>query len=307
MTIIEASNIFKTFNNGFQAVKGIDFSVETGTCFGILGPNGAGKTTLMKVIYGRLNRDSLPCNSSLTVFGTDPLNDPRIIKSNTGIVPQDSNLDADLTVNENLVVYSKFFNMSSKEANNRIEELLDFFELKEKKLNRASELSGGMIRRLLIARAMIQSPKLIIMDEPTVGLDPQVRQLIWKKIRQLKENGITILLTTHYMDEAYQICDTIIIMDKGKKILEGNPRKLMKEHLEKYIMETEYLQENIELNKFESVRIEREGNAARCFSSNFNDLKSMSLTLQEEQYLIRPTNLEDLFLKLTGSKLNEYQ
>ncbi len=307
MNIIEASNIFKTFNNGFQAVKGIDFSVETGTCFGILGPNGAGKTTLMKVIYGRLNRDSLPRNSSLTVFGTDPLNDPRIIKSNTGIVPQDSNLDADLTVIENLLVYSKFFNMSAKEANTRIEELLLFFELNEKKLNRASELSGGMIRRLLIARAMIQSPKLIIMDEPTVGLDPQVRQLIWKKIRQLKENGITILLTTHYMDEAYQICDTIIIMDKGKKILEGNPKKLMKEHMEKYVIEVEYLHENISLNKIDPIRIEREENAARCFSNNFNDLKSISLTLQEEQYLIRPTNLEDLFIKLTGSKLNEYQ
>jgi len=307
MNIIEAKNIFKTFNNGFQAVKGIDFSVESGTCFGILGPNGAGKTTLMKVIYGRLNRDSSLCNSFLTVFGIDPLNDPRLIKSNTGIVPQDSNLDADLTVNENLLVYSKFFNMPSKEANNRIEELLLFFELNEKKSNKASELSGGMIRRLLIARAMIQSPKLIIMDEPTVGLDPQVRQLIWKKIRQLKENGITILLTTHYMDEAYQICDTIIIMDKGKKIVEGNPKKLMKDHIEKYVMEAECLQQNFKFDKNDSLRIEREGDTARCFSSNFNDLKSISLTLQEEQYLIRPTNLEDLFIKLTGSKLNEYQ
>jgi lipooligosaccharide transport system ATP-binding protein len=307
--VISGTNIHKSYDS-FKALKGINFEVKEATCFGFLGPNGAGKTTLMKLIYGRNNRD-LNNSNKLDVFGYDPAKDPCEIKAITGVVPQDNNLDADLNVMENLMTYSKFFGLRKSRVKKRIDELLDFMQLTEKANQKCIALSGGMVRRLLIARSLINNPKLIILDEPTVGLDPQVRQIIWQKIRQLKKEGITILLTTHYMDEAYQICDKIIIMDKGEKIIEGKPKKLLKENIEKFVLELSPLPKS-KLDKYlkdiEDVRFEYEPDQpVYCYSENFKSLQNISNRLSSDDYVIRNSNLEDLFIKLTGRSLNKHQ
>ena len=223
--VIKVKNVHKTYKaqsaKAFKAVDNVSFDVDEASCFGFLGPNGAGKTTIMKMIYCRLERDLAP-KSKINVFGFDPATHPLKIKYASGVVPQDDNLDEELNVFQNLMVYSKFFGTPKKEAKKKIDELLDFMELSEKQSSAIRDLSGGMKRRLVIARALIHNPRLLILDEPTTGLDPQVRHTIWNKLRELKRNGITILLTTHYMDEAFQICDDIIIMDKGKKNITGS-------------------------------------------------------------------------------------
>ncbi len=311
--LITADNVNKTYNAGsakkFKAVDGLSFNVEEASCFGFLGPNGAGKTTMMKMIYSRLERDSDP-KAAIDVFGFDPLKDPLKIKFASGVVPQEDNLDEEINVFQNLLIYSKFYGMPRKDAEKRIDELLEFMELSEKRKADVRALSGGMKRRLVIARALLHEPRLLILDEPTTGLDPQVRHTIWKKLRELKENGMTILLTTHYMDEAYQICDNIIIMDKGKKIIEGSPKVLLRNNMEKYVLELIKVKkgalEGFDIDK-ETIRVDNFHEPPHLYSNDFNSLRKVADVLKDGEHFLRQTNLEDLFMKLTGRRLNEFQ
>lgn len=308
-TAIQVRNLNKAYN-GLKAVDNLEFSVERAECFGLLGPNGAGKTTTMKIIYGKSkpdwNKDTI-----INIFGYNPHHQALTIKAFSGIVPQQDNLDTELDVSDNLYIYSKFYGMSRRVARQRIEELLAFMELQEKAKVRIRELSGGMQRRLTIARALLNKPKLLILDEPTTGLDPQVRHLIWNKLRELKEMGVTILITTHYMDEAFQICDRIIIMDKGQKIMEGKPRDLLSNAMEKHVMQVfgvnpENIFNSANLDDPE-IRHEFYKDTLFIFSNDPDKLSRWGETLPNNEYHIRPANLEDLFLKVTGRSLNELQ
>ena len=229
-TVITVRNLNKSFGK-IRAVRDLDFSVEPGICFGFLGPNGAGKTTVMKILYGKCTRDNN--SSEVNIFGYDPVNNELAIKYLSGVVQQEDNLDDELNVIQNLMIYSKFYNMPIDVARQRIEYLLGFLELSEKADSKIKELSGGMKRRLVIARALLNRPRLLILDEPTTGLDPQVRHLIWDKIRQLKKQETTVLLTTHYMEEAFELGDNLLILHKGEKIMEGRPKQLLNENIEK--------------------------------------------------------------------------
>ena len=246
----------------------------------------------------------------MSIFGYDPKDHELEIKYLSGVVPQDNNLDDELNVIENLMIYSKFYNMPAGLARERIAYLLDFLELAEKINSRIAELSGGMKRRLVIARALLNNPRLLILDEPTTGLDPQVRHLIWDKLRLLKKEGTTILLTTHYMEEAFQICDTVMIMHNGQRIIEGPPRDLLAQHIEKYVLEVPdagALQDKFNDRMPDSVRIERAQQGIRLFSNHYDCLKMLAGSMEIENYYLRQTNLEDVFLKATGRGLNETQ
>jgi len=306
--IIVVKNVSKTFPK-VVAVNNLSFEVEAQTCFGCLGPNGAGKTTMMKIIYGKCTRDE-KLISQMSIFGYDPKDQELKIKYLSGVVPQDNNLDDELNVIQNLMIYSKFYNIPAKLARERIAYLLDFLELSEKANSRITELSGGMKRRLVIARALLNNPRLLILDEPTTGLDPQVRHLIWDKLRLLKKEGTTILLTTHYMEEAFQICDTVMIMHKGQRIIEGPPRHLLEKNIEKYVLElldASALRDKFNENTQDQVRIDRSQQVTLLFSNNIEHLKTLASTIPSGNYYLRETNLEDLFLKATGRGLNETQ
>lgn len=306
--IIVARQVSKTFPK-VMAVDNLSFEVEAQTCFGFLGPNGAGKSTLMRIIYAKCVRDQHR-ESQLSIFGYDPNEQELAIKYCSGVVPQDNNLDEELNVIQNLMIYSKFYNIPAKIARERIAYLLDFLELAEKATARITEISGGMKRRLVIARALLNNPRLLILDEPTTGLDPQVRHMIWDKLRTLKKEGTTILLTTHYMEEAFQICDNVMIMHKGRQIIEGPPRQLMKKNIERYVLELfdiRSLAGQLEEALQNGVRIERSQQVTLLFSSNLDYLKILAGSLERGNYYLRETNLEDLFLKATGRGLNEEQ
>lgn len=306
---VSIKNLSKTYGD-FKAVDNLDFEVVKGECFGLLGPNGAGKTTSMKMIYGKSQPDSNE-STKINVFGYDPAIDFLKIKSFAGVVPQHENLDLELNVKDNLYVYSKFYGMPKAVAISRIKELLKFMELEEKEKSNLRELSGGMLRRLTIARAMLNNPKLLILDEPTTGLDPQVRHLIWNKIRELRDNGVTILLTTHYMEEAFQICDRIIILDRGKKILSGRPRELLAENIEKYVVEVYGVCNKndacVKIIEEQGIRYEFFKDSLFLFSNNHDKIVHFGETLGERDYHLRFSNLEDLFLKVTGRSINELQ
>ncbi|BDG59094.1 ABC transporter ATP-binding protein [Caldinitratiruptor microaerophilus] len=208
------------------AVAGIDLAIRTGECYGFLGPNGAGKSTTMRMIYGRTPITA----GELTVLGLDARSQMRRIKARIGVVPQEDNLDPDFTVLENLVIYGRYFGLSAAVARNRALELLEFVALAGRANQRVDQLSGGMKRRLVIARALIARPELVILDEPTTGLDPQARHLLWDKLRELRAQGVTLLLTTHYMEEATQLCDRVAIIDHGRILAEGRPEDLVAAH-----------------------------------------------------------------------------
>ncbi|MFA5383086.1 MAG: ABC transporter ATP-binding protein [Eubacteriales bacterium] len=258
MDIVIAENLLKKYN-GFVAVRDVNFRIRKNECFGFLGPNGAGKTSLVKMIYGF----SPVTSGKLTVLGMDAKTNIRNIKRLLGVVPQENNLDPDLKVLQNLLVYAGFFGIDAHLARERAEELLEFFGLKEKAGEIVESLSGGMKRRLTIARALINKPDLLILDEPTTGLDPQARHMVWQRLRLLKEQGVTLILTTHYMEEASQLCDRLVIMNLGEILVEGSPQKLVAD----YTAETS-------------------GQRAQG---------------EKEQ----PATLEDVFLKLTGRKLQD--
>ncbi|RJR15499.1 MAG: ABC transporter ATP-binding protein [Nitrospiraceae bacterium] len=225
MNIIEARGLSKRYG-GLTAVNSIYFSILKGECFGFLGPNGAGKTTVMGIVYCFMP----PTSGEVRVFGINVTEDPSRIKSRLGVMPQDNNLDPDLTVFENLVVYARYFDISKKDASRHAWELLDFTELKEKSGVNIKDLSGGMKRRLLLARALINNPELLILDEPTTGLDPHSRHAVWEQMNLLKSRGMTLMLTTHYMEEAEKLCDRVAIMDAGKIVTIDTPGHLMNKY-----------------------------------------------------------------------------
>jgi len=308
-TIINVENISKSFGK-VRAVQGLSFAVESGSCYGFLGPNGAGKTTVMKIIYGKCIRDKNP-TSRMDIFGYDPATNELAIKYLSGVVQQENNLDDELNVVQNLMIYSKFYDMPVKNAKERIEYLLDFFELSEKTNSKIKELSGGMKRRLVIARALLNSPKLLILDEPTTGLDPQVRHLIWEKIRQLQKQHTTVLLTTHYMEEAFQLCNQLLIMHKGQKVMEGKPANLLEQNIEEYVLEildTELIKPECNDILQDNIRIEDTPGVMHYYSNDIDVLKNFSAScLESGNYLIRQTNLEDVFLHATGRQLDDKQ
>lgn len=307
-TAITVKGVSKSFGE-VEAVRDLSFEVEANTCFGFLGPNGAGKTTMMKMLYGKCTKGE-NCDGSINVLGYDPANDELAIKYLSGVVPQDNNLDDELDVISNLMVYSRFYALARKTATSRINYLLEFMELSDKRTARIRELSGGMQRRLIIARALMNNPKLLILDEPTTGLDPQVRHLIWDKLRQLKRHGTTILLTTHYMEEAFAICDEILIMDKGAGILRGSPAELLTQNVEKHVLEISGslpLEKIADGGMLQKLRIDRTQETMRVYCDDDQILRQLAGRLQSEHYYLRQANLEDVFLKATGRALNERQ
>lgn len=301
--VIDVKNVIKSYPSTL-AVDELSFSVDEGTCFGLLGPNGAGKTTMMKILYGMASRDS-ENQSVVNVFGYDPRDNELEIKFISGIVPQEDNLDQELSVEQNLLIYSRFYGMKKKIAQERIDYLLHFMELSEKRTAKIRELSGGMKRRLTIARALLNDPKLLILDEPTTGLDPQVRHIIWDKIRKLKREGVTVLLTTHYMDEAFQMCDRLIIMNAGRAVLEGHPATLINQNMETYVLEIFNSEKCSQLTIPEAVRTEETEGRLLLYSQKLENLESVLECFDAGDFYLRQTNLEDLFLKSTGRHLNE--
>lgn len=306
--VIKVQNVHKTFGS-LHAIKDLSFKVPENTCFGFLGPNGAGKTTMMKMLYCRARRDN-DVHSKINVFGHDPEKEELNIKYLSGVVPQEDNLDEELNVLQNLMLFACFYGLPMDRAKDRAEELLEFLELGEKRTARIRDLSGGMKRRLVIARALLNQPRLLILDEPTTGLDPQVRHVIWDKLRQLKKQGTTLLLTTHYMEEAFALCDTILILDRGEKVLEGSPRGVLDEHIEAYVLELD--ESDIETALDEQsipshVRIDSTGTTQRFYCQDVEPLKTVADQLPLGRYFLRQSNLEDVFLKTTGRTLNEKQ
>ena len=305
MTIlVTASGLTKKYGI-LVAVAGIDFEIREGECFGFLGPNGAGKTTTVRMIHCV----SPVTSGTLTVGGLPASIDNRALKMMTGVIPQEINLDNDLTVSENLVIFARFFDIGRKEARVRITELLRFVELEAKAGSKISELSTGMKRRLLIARALINRPRLIVADEPTTGLDPQARHLIWQRLRQLKTQGATLILTTQYMEEAQQLCDRIVVMYQGKILKEGVPGKLVEEEIGREVVEVRVPQEDDEklLGQLSplSHAHERVGDTLYFYCLDGHPLMRKLTELDVHNYLNRPATLEDVFLKLTGRSLHE--
>lgn len=299
--VVSAENLTKKYGN-LVAVDSINFNVEQGECFGFLGPNGAGKTTTIKMIQCVSPKTS----GKLEVFGMDVDLYPKEIKKILGVVPQENNLDPDFTVYENLMVYSRYFNIPKNEAKERIERLLKFMQLEEKRDVMIERLSGGMKRRLILARALLNEPKILILDEPTVGLDPQARHLIWDRIKSLKKKGVTTILTTHYMEEASQLCDRLVIMDYGKILVEGKPDNLIREQIGNSILEVEANSEVLLCLKKMRLEFELVGDMVHIFTDRPSDLM---LTLMNQCRLnrttVRPATLEDVFLRLTGRALRE--
>jgi lipooligosaccharide transport system ATP-binding protein len=304
MSIIEAHNLVKKYGD-LTAVDGIDFSIQEGEVFGFLGPNGAGKTTTMKMIYCFIQ----PTAGKLTVAGMDVTENPRQIKSILGVVPQDNNLDPDLTVFGNLIAYSRYFKLLREVAKKRTEELLELMQLSEKRKVVIDDLSGGMRRRLTIARGLINNPKILILDEPTVGLDPQARHLIWQKVRQFRSQGITIILTTHYMDEAAYLCDRLVIMNQGKILTEGKPEELVQKYVGEEVVELKGIQTeaaNAVTRRFkDKYHLEHFGDSLYIYAQDGKSILSSLAEVKADKIIHRDTDLEDVFLKLTGRSLVE--
>jgi lipooligosaccharide transport system ATP-binding protein len=299
---IKAANVHKTYGS-LIAVNQLSFEVPRGICFGFLGPNGAGKTTMMKMLFGKTERDDSR-GGEISVFGYDPKERALEIKFFTGIVSQEDNLDQELSVFQNLMIYSRFYALPGKQARHFIENVLAFMELSDKKEFQIRQLSGGMKRRLLIARALLNHPRLLILDEPTTGLDPQVRHVIWDKLRDLKKQGVTILLTTHYMEEAFQICDDLIIMNKGEKVMQGPPALLIDKHIEKYVLELLHAGDKA-IDAGDGVRAEVMNNRMLLYADDFETIRQISDRFKAGDFILRQSNLEDVFLKITGRKLHE--
>lgn len=302
--LVLAARLIKRFGS-FTAVDGIDFDVRPGEAFGILGPNGAGKSSTMRMIACA----SPASDGTLHIFGRDPRTDASAIKARLGVVPQADNLDAELTVRENLLMYARYFDIPSEVARARTDELLDFVQLTERASSQVEPLSGGMKRRLTIARGLVNAPELLLLDEPTTGLDPQARHLIWDRLYRLKRSGTTLLLTTHYMDEAEQLCDRIIVMDKGRIVAEGSPRELIERYVTREVLELRFTPE---------VRASLDGQLAMLATryDEFPDRVQLhtddgeqvleqvhALGIPVERALVRRATLEDVFLRLTGRTL----
>ena len=304
--LIVARGLTKTYGD-FTAVDGIDFEVAKGESFGFLGPNGAGKSTTMRII----GATSVRTSGTLTILGKDPeVNGPQI-RSHLGVVPQQDNLDSELTVSENIFIYGRYFGLSSRFINKKIPELLEFAQLEEKKDTKVEALSGGMKRRLTIARSLVSEPDILMLDEPTTGLDPQARHILWDRLFRLKEQGVTLLITTHYMDEAEQLCDRLIVMDKGKIMAEDSPAQLIKTYSTKEVLEvrfgSERNQEMVDVLRPLADRIEVLPDRILLYAEDGEQLLEQIAAkgIHPNTSLVRRSSLEDVFLRLTGRTLVE--
>jgi len=302
-TMIEVKDLVKKFN-GLTAVAGISFTVQRGECLGILGPNGAGKTTTVRVIQCI----SPATSGTVSVLGMRASLDERRIRALMGVVPQENDIDPDLTVNENLELFAALFDIRKKVAKARIMEHLEFVELKERADSKIDSLSSGMKRRLLIARALLNEPSIMILDEPTTGLDPQARHLIWQRLRTLKNNGVTMVLNTHYMEEAEQLCDRLLILDKGTILREGIPQELVKSEVGEEVVEVRNHQGVKDvLRKLQGLEFNSEvvGDTLYFYCRESKEILTRLATSETLSVLRRLATLEDVFLKLTGRGLNE--
>jgi len=304
--LISARGLTKKYGD-FTAVDAIDFDVAKGESFGLLGPNGAGKSTTMRIIAATSQRSS----GTISILGRDPEEHGPQIRAHLGVVPQQDNLDGELTVSENLFIYGRYFGLSKKFIRNKIEELLDFAQLQDKRDAKVEALSGGMKRRLTIARALVSEPDILMLDEPTTGLDPQARHILWDRLFRLKETGVTLVITTHFMDEAEQLCDRLVVMDKGRIMAEGSPLELIKQYSTKEVLEV----------RFGSDRNKEVAPILREMCSRIEELPDRILMYVEDgealleditakklhptTSLVRRSSLEDVFLRLTGRSLIE--
>ena len=300
--LIEAHGLTKRFGD-FTAVDGIDFAVERGETFGFLGPNGAGKTSTMRMI----SAVSPVTAGTLRVLGHDPGEDGAEIKSRMGVVPQQDTLDFELTVYENILVYGRYFGIPKDVIKSRAEELLDFVQLNERRESKVEPLSGGMKRRLTIARALVNDPELLLLDEPTTGLDPQARHVLWDRLYRLKQQGVTQVLTTHYMDEAEQLCDRLVVMDQAKIVAEGSPRELIAQYVQREVVELRFPDGTPPNGNLEGIGDRQEVLADRVLIGT-DDGDALAHSVHElgvpiESVLVRRSTLEDVFLTLTGRTL----
>jgi len=304
--VITASSLVKKYDD-FTAVAGIDFEVAPGESFGLLGPNGAGKSTTMRMIGAVSTRT----DGELEILGLDPNLHGPDIRSQLGVVPQQDNLDLDLRVRDNLLVYGRYFGLPRKLIAERADELLEFAQLADRKTAKVDELSGGMKRRLTIARALINDPRILLLDEPTTGLDPQARHILWDRLFRLKERGTTLVLTTHYMDEAEQLCDRLVVVDKGQIMAEGSPASLIREYSSREVLEVRFgSDKNAEAaERVQGIgeRIEVLPDRLLIYSDNGEaELEKIAaMGLHPITSLVRRSSLEDVFLRLTGRSLIE--
>jgi lipooligosaccharide transport system ATP-binding protein len=300
---IEATGLIKRYD-AFTAVDGIDFTVHEGECVGFLGPNGAGKTTTVRMVT---------CFTPITagrarVFGLDVSHRPREVKRLLGICPQEDNLDPDFSVLKNLLVYARYFDLSGRGVRDRIEELLALMQLTDKAHANIRELSGGMKRRLMLARALLNKPRLLVLDEPTTGLDPQARHLMWQRVRSLRTNeGVAVLLTTHYMDEASRLCDRVILMDQGRILLEGSPAALIEQEVGREVLEMwDYPLEVREFVRAASWQFEESEDRLYLYDrDNGQAAEEIGRRFPKQERLIRQATLEDVFLHRAGRTLRE--
>lgn len=302
--LIHASGLTKRFGE-FTAVDGIDFSVDQSESFGFLGPNGAGKTSTMRMI----SAVSPITAGTLSVLGLDPEQQGPQLRSRLGVVPQEDNLDQELTVYDNLMMYGRYFDLPRAVIRERIDELLEFVQLTEKRKSKVDSLSGGMKRRLTIARGLINEPDLLILDEPTTGLDPQARHVLWDRLYRLKQQGVTLIITTHYMDEAEQLCDRLVVMDKAKIVAEGSPRSLIEQYAPREVVEVRFPAGVLDdvSGRIESLAARSEVLADRALLYTDDAEETIdgiaAAGLEPETILARRSSLEDVFLRLTGRSL----
>lgn len=304
--VIRAIGLRKRFGS-FEAVRGLDFEVPKGECFGFLGPNGAGKSSLMRMI----SSVSPTSDGELRIFGLDPATDGSVIRARMGVVPQTDNLDQELTVEENLIIYGRYFDIPRSECRERARELLDFVKLSDRATSRVEPLSGGMKRRLTIARSLMNRPELLLLDEPTTGLDPQARHVLWERLYQLKAQGVTLVLTTHYMDEAEQLCDRLVVMDHGVIVAEGTPRGLIDEHATREVLELRLAADDRgsvgEHIGDLAVRIEELPDRVLVYTADGDAAlaRLREAGIHPAGSLVRRSSLEDVFLRLTGRTLTD--
>ena len=305
--LVEAHALTKKFGS-FVAVDGIDFAIEPGEAFGFLGPNGAGKSSTMRMI-GCVSPIS---SGELRVLGLDPRDSGPAIRGRIGVVPQEDNHDTELTVWDNLLIYGRYFDLPRPLIKERAEELLDFVQLTDRRDSKVDPLSGGMKRRLTIARALINQPELLLLDEPTTGLDPQARHLVWERLYRLKQTGTTLVLTTHYMDEAEQLCDRLVIMDRGRIVAEGAPRNLIAEHATREVVEVRFDSANAQVDALPSLttladRVEPLADRVILYTEDGDRVASKinENGMGAAAVLVRRASLEDVFLILTGRTLEE--
>ncbi|HTJ35292.1 MAG TPA: ABC transporter ATP-binding protein [Dactylosporangium sp.] len=303
--LVEAEGLAKVHRaGGVRAVDGVDFRISRGEAFGFLGPNGAGKSTTMRMIACV----SPPSGGRLRVLGLDPVRDGSSVRARIGVVPQDDALDNELSVQENLIIYGRYFGLSRRQARDKAVQLLDFAQLNDKAGAKVAALSGGMRRRLTIARSLVNDPEILLLDEPTTGLDPQARHVLWDRLFRLKQDGVTLILTTHYMDEAEQLCDRLVVMDKGTIAAEGSPRELIERYVTREVLELRLppgappprpstLVERVEVLPDRVLLYTEDGEAALA-KANADGAEPITA-------LVRRATLEDVFLRLTGRSLVE--